>query len=60
MSSSYGTAARSGAASYAGGTSDRAAVIRAGVIGGLTGGVIICEGGIGVRGFGDAAGGRDL
>jgi hypothetical protein len=41
MSSSYGTAARSEAASYAGGTSDRAAVIRAGVIGGLTGGVII-------------------
>jgi NAD(P)-dependent dehydrogenase (short-subunit alcohol dehydrogenase family) len=25
-----------------------------------TGGVIICEGGMGVRGFGDAAGGRDL
>jgi cis-2,3-dihydrobiphenyl-2,3-diol dehydrogenase len=25
-----------------------------------TGGVIICEGGIGIRGFGDAAGGRDL
>ena len=25
-----------------------------------TGGVIICEGGIGVRGFVDAAGGRDL
>lgn len=25
-----------------------------------TGGVIICEGGIGVRGFGDAAGGRNL
>jgi hypothetical protein len=41
MSSSYGAAARSEATSYAGATSDRAAAIRAGLIGGLTGGVII-------------------
>jgi hypothetical protein len=44
MSSTYGTAgqeARSEAASYMAGTPDRASMVRAGLIGGLAGGIII-------------------
>jgi hypothetical protein len=43
MSSSYGTAsgARSGATSFNAATPDRASVVRAGLIGGLVGGVVI-------------------